>query len=998
MTWGEVVGCWRRGVASILWLSALLCSAAASAGIHVERPWTLNHYRHRAWTTQDGAPLNVTSIAQTSDGYLWLAASGGLYRFDGERFELFKASGRTQLLGTKPYRLFAPRGEGLWVGYLLGGASFINHGVVRNYTVENKFYSGTSGGFAYDARGKLWAAVTEPGVYRLDGQSWKLLRQEVGIDGKHRIYAVLRDDLGTLWLSASDTLYYMPKHEKRFSTLDIPGENVIALSQGPGHSLWLQYGNDGSIRRLLYGNGKPALSQGVYAGNGMPHAARSELWITGGDHGVGHVASPLDWLAGDHADPKALEYFGKVDGLSSNRTNCVFEDAEGDIWIGTPSGVDRFSPVNFTSVPLLNGQDHVALIQGAAGSMWAASMSRKAILVDSTALRSVDIPQVTMSGFHDSQGSTWFGSVDGVRKVDAEGRLTKVADSPRPGEGVAIASLTRLPDGSLLAAMAALDKPAYRYVNGKWDKFGTRPAPFSLLADSDGTVWQAYQSGEVERARGNTSRVWTPGLGALSVIARVRGKVWIAGSRGVAWLDGDAFHPLILNDLPSLSDVSGLLTATDGSLWLHAAQGVVRVGGHEVDAAFADPHHPVAYRLFDASDGLPGPPSGVPPIYSAAAGTDGRLWFSTSAGVAWIDPQAVFANPRTPPVTIQAISADDRAYPPGVPVTLPAHTGHLAFHFAALSYVAPERVRFRYRLSGVDQGWRNSDTSRETTYTNLDPGAYVFQVIASNNDGVWNAVGATQLITVLPGPTQTWWFRVLCALLVAFALVALHFWRLRRAEKWIRLQTVATLRERERIARDLHDTLLQSTQGLVLQLESAIGANMADKSRAPLAKALERARSTLAEGRDRVINLRALQDHEQGDFAREVTIEGEQLAAGTGVVFAIETVGKPRSLRPQVFCQAADIVREALRNAFAHAEPTTVRVRVEYQNKRWSVVISDDGQGIPMATLLQGREGHLGLFVMRERAGEIHGSVSIDSSLHRGTTVRLSVPARDAYA
>lgn len=979
-------------------LGVFFC-ALTVAGTPAARPWTLNHYRHRSWTAQDGAPSNVTDIVQTSDGYLWFASSGGLYRFDGDRFELFKPRGKTQLLDTKAYRLYAPKGGGLWVGYVLGGASFIEQGMVRNYTVKEGFYSGTSGGFAEDRRGKLWAAVTEPAVFRLDGDRWKMIRKDLEIDGKHPIYAVLVDDLGTVWLSSKDALYYMQRDATGFSALLIPVGVVVALAQGPDHSLWLQYGGSGAIRQVLYGDGHPAVSDRNYGSDmGLPYLSRHGLWFTGAGHGVEHVASPRDWLNPPTPDPALVEHFDKADGLSSAVVSCFFEDVEGDVWVGTPAGVDRFSPVNFALAERTQGLAHVALIPGIDGSMWAPSLSHATLLLDGSLPHGVDIPNLTMSGFHDPQGNTWFGSLDGIRKLDAQGHLSKVADSPRPGEHVAIAALTRRPDGSLLAAMAALNDPAYRYADGKWSAFGKRPAPFSLLADEDGAVWQAYQSGEVERTYEGKSRVFRPALGALSVVMRAGGKVWVAGQKGVAWMVDDAFHSLAFTGSQAPTGVSGLVSAGDGSLWLHATQGVVRVAASELDAAFAHPEHAVNYRLFDRSDGLPGPPTAIPPIYSAAAGTDGRLWFSTAGGVIWIDPNAMFVNQRVPPVQVQTISADGKAYLPGMPVTLPAHTGNLSFRFASLSYVAPERVHFRYRLSGVDQVWRETDSSRETTYTNLDPGTYTFQVTASNNDGLWNKTGATQVITVLPGSMQTWWFRLLCVVLVAAALIALHFWRLKRVEKWARLQTTATLLERERIARDLHDTLLQGVQGLQLRLQTwAASPRLEPAHRQEMADVAIRARDMLIDGRDRIIALRRVDA--SPDLAGDLRAIALDYTTLHHVGFTLTEEGTPRPLLTDAAQQIVDIAREGLRNAFVHAAASEIELSIDWQPGGLRVCVRDNGCGIEETVLVKGgRAGHWGLLGMRERALKIGARLELQRCDEGGTKLQLLVPARVAYA
>lgn len=515
-----------------------------------------------------------------------------------------------------------------------------------------------------------------------------------------------------------------------------------------------------------------------------------------------------------------------------------------------------------------------------------------------------------------------------------------------------------------------------------------------VAADARGGVWlgstgdqlAVLERGRVRRlGREQGLRVGT----VLAVLPAAAG-AWIGGENGLSWFDGKRFIQVLGRGGDPFAGVTGLVFAADGSLWLNGGAGLSAIGPAELRKAMEQPGYRVQFERLDYRDGLPGTATGITPLPSAVRAADGKLWFSTGGGVVAFDPAALPRNRLAPPVHITALRGDGRDYPVRDGLRLEPGTGALEIDFTALSYRAPERVRFRYRLEGVDGGWHEPEYRRSAYYTNLTPGRYRFRVMAANDDGVWNETGASLSFEQAPSLTQTAWFRFLCAAVLAAGLWLLHRMRLRRMARRVRLQMTERLAERERIARELHDTVLQSVQGLVLTFGAAVQRLRAEE-RKPLEQALDQARAVLGEGRDRVAGLRgegALQD----GLAQAIRSYGAPLAQDGAVRFEVRTEGEEQTLDEGLTAEVLALVREAVWNAFVHAHPGAVTVTLRWTPGQLILRIADDGRGIPREVLDSGgRPGHWGIPGMRERAAKI-GSLRLESAEGEGTTWVLRVP------
>ncbi|HEX2454687.1 MAG TPA: triple tyrosine motif-containing protein, partial [Vicinamibacterales bacterium] len=416
------------------------------------------------------------------------------------------------------------------------------------------------------------------------------------------------------------------------------------------------------------------------------------------------------------------------------------------------------------------------------------------------------------------------------------------------------------------------------------------------------------------------------------------------------------------------------------------------------------PKQTIHATVFDSSDGVSSHrfTGGYNSVVAKSA--DGKLWFVRDVGVSVIDPHHLAFNEIPPPVHIEQVTADEKIYDARNGLQLPPRIRNLAIEYTALSFVAPEKVRFRYKLEGQNRNWHEVINDRQLQYTNLAPGPYRFRVIASNNSGVWNETGATLEFSIAPAYYQTRWFQAL-GVASAFAAVWVAYrFRVRQVARAYQRRLDERVNERMRIARDLHDTLLQSFHGLLLQFQTAsylLLEHPAD-AKEKLDGAIEHAAKAITEGRDAVQSLRA-STVERNDLAVAIRTLGDELASNPSahqpLTFSVAVEGKTRDLHPIARDEIYKITAEALRNAYRHAHASRVEVEIRYDTQQFRLRVRDDGRGIaPRVLAGQGIDGHYGLRGMPERAALMGGKVAVWSEAGAGTEVELSLPARAVYA
>jgi signal transduction histidine kinase len=433
--------------------------------------------------------------------------------------------------------------------------------------------------------------------------------------------------------------------------------------------------------------------------------------------------------------------------------------------------------------------------------------------------------------------------------------------------------------------------------------------------------------------------------------------------------------------------------------WLSTPCGYVELADSEIQKWRNNPKSVLQFRFLDVLDGAR---TGRTDFNPAAKSPDGRLWFVGALVTQAIDPTRVTKESSVRPVYVESVTANRTQYASQNNLRLPALAHDIQIDYTSPSFSIPKKVNFRYRLEGNDSNWQDAGTRRQAFYTNLRPGQYRFTVIASNEDGVWNMQGATLQFSVVPAWFQTIWFRAVCVAAFFLLLGGLYQMRLRQVRRQFDVSLEARVSERTRIARELHDTLLQSFNALLLRFQTAadLFSTRPNEAKCTLESTIDQATQALIEGRDAVQQLRSTSATD--DLVSAIGSLGQSLAADgssrNNPAFHIEVEGTPQDLLLVTRDEIYRIACEALRNSFQHAQARRVEVEISYDTRQLRLRIRDDGRGIdPQLLRADGLSGHYGLRGMRERAELLGGTLTIWSEVNSGTEIDLSIPASSAY-
>ena len=973
-------------------LSAISAALLLAPGAFALSPdLRITQLYHTGWTAKDGAPTGVESLAQTSDGYLWIASAAGLFRFDGVRFERIESVAGQRLPSTNVMSLLAPASGGLWVGYRFGGASFIAGGKVISYGAREGLPGGSVTRLVQDHAGVIWAN-TGRGLKRFDGALWEDTRETFNLPSEFvRTLSVARD--GTLWIVVGRTLMFLRPGQTVFEPTGVQtSEEEADFVEAPDGTLWLTDAVLGA--HAVNGKGWLALQDSQHGPLwGKLIDRDGTLWTasTAGIHRMQHVAasSPLD-------------AFSNLDGLTAPYANAFLEDREGNVWIGTAGGLDRFRESRLTRVPLPYGANGFAIAPGDAGALFV-GVDFEAGAFKVTAPATVDRvpgPQFITCVYRDDDGEVWYGGRATVWHSSGSKWVAVAVPADRDNANYYPVQAIAKDRAGRLWVSVVRGGVSY-YADGKWTRVDD--PPLALASDASGRVWLGYPGSRVKIVGPaadvvrELSREAGLDIGNVMAILPRGANTWIGGELGLARFDGTRFHAVTQRGGRQLPSVSGIVATPAGDLWLSSSAGAIKLAAAEVQRLSTEPDYPVRVDLFDFLDGMPGTPNAIRPLPSIAATSDGRLWFSTTNGIVWIDPQHPRQNTLAPNVEVQTILVDGRSYEPRAGLQLPIKPRNVQIGYTALSLSIPERVRFRYQL-GADEPWQDAGSRRTAFFTDLRPGNYTFRVAAANNDGVWNETGATIDFAIPPAFYQTRWFYAVCFLACLAVLTVAYRVRVRQVAAQVRGRLEERLAERERIARDLHDTLLQGMQGLIWRFQAAADRIPAgEPARQLMEQSLDRADKLLEESRDKVKDLRPAASN-VADLAQALAAEGEQFSKLHSAEFRVSVQGTPRDLHPIVREEGFLISREALANAFRHSAAASIEAEVTYGDMALHVRIRDDGKGIGAAVLdAGGRPGHFGLIGMRERANKLGAGIEVWSKPGAGTEIDLRVPAAVAY-
>jgi len=980
-----------------VWIAAACLIQCLTPGAWALDPYkTLTQYSRHVWGQQDGLPQDtIKSITQTADGYLWLATDEGLARFDGIDFTVF--SRPTSDLPANSIAVLAASPDGsLWIGTSNGLTQYRNH-KFRTYTVKDGLPDDEIRDLYSDHAGTLWI-VSGVDVCRFQDGKFTTFKSGVNLP-MTSARAVHEDKQHNLLVAGSN----LPPSPARPSlrVVSFSGDRAATLVDDD------RYGQDVILAMLT--------------------DSRGNLWI-GGNLGL------IERSANGQ-----VRLFDSHSGLPEDLVRSVVEDRDGNIWAGTNGGVARLQGDRF-AVPATGAENEVvrALFEDREGDLWIGGNDGLTRLRDDsftaygkTEGMPSDEPNTV---FQDRTGRIWVGFHDAGLMLFSPGkpRLFTSRDGMPDTE---IFSIRETSDGDLLMGTRA----GMVRMHGSTFTVSQPPDPqrrvvWDALEDSAGRVWMATPGGLVEQTAKGGRIVAGGGLLNVNGVVTLRqgreGALW-AGSygKGLWRIQGDQVRLLGMADGLSSENIreiyqdsegilwigtfgggldarrdgkfyrfmqkDGLLSdnianiADDGeSLWLSTTRGICRIAKQQLwELAAGRRRHldPVNYGM---DDGLRS--AQCSPGYPTAGGnrtSDGRLWFTTSRGLAVFDPHAKRPAPLPPMVQISEITTDGHAIDLEHAARLAPDVERIRIRYTAIHLSAPEQVSYSYRLSGLESKWVPAGARREINYNTPKHGNYRFIVRASLPDG--QTTEASYTFDVLPHYYETAWFRALCAAaLLAFAW-AIYQLRLRQ----IRSRFSLVLEERARLAREIHDTLAQGFVGISSQLDAVAMCMPEEESpaRKYLDMARRMARHSLTEARRSVMDLRASVLEGQ-DLAAALESGTRMWTAGAGVDVNVDVTG-PETVLPQEMEQhLLRIAQEAVTNVVKHAGANRIAIKLHTEARKLYLRIRDNGRGFETPDVFSTRGGHFGLIGMRERAERLGGELRLASNPGEGTEVEVTVP------
>lgn len=974
----------------------------------IPQPQRLTQMYHTTWTVREGAPSNINTSAQTTDGYLWLATDDGLFRFSGSKFESYHpTTGQDFLPGLVQSLLSMPDG-GLWISYSTGEMSFLKNGHNVNYGPREGTPRGNITAFAMAPDGSVWAASVG-GLMRFRASHWEHVEKEFGYQGTFAL-SVYFDRRDTLWVGTGKELLYLPRGEHTFHVALAAKDDTYTVAESPDGRIWVALNSSAAIRLVTNSDGTLLKKQVVISGyktQGLFFSRDGSGWIPTDNDGLYRIPSsavrsqdPADWH-------RFAEHLSSADGLTSNYVYPPTEDSEGSVWFPTSKGVDQFRPSALNKVAVPMDYERVVITSDGANGMIAAGTGGKYAIhaFEDGTTKIMKGPAGIYCAYRDSQGVVWLGGTGGLWK--SVGKAFVAVPLPagiEPENNIPVA-VTKGPQGDLYAYF--LRKGIFRLQNGVW----TQPAQFVgfergsssvEVTDGAGRIWFGQKLNQISIYDGRALTRYGPesgvSVGTVSALYSHNNQMWVGGELGLQYFRRNRFETLQFAGPTPVTGISGIVQTSNGDLWLNAAPGVVLVPSGEVVHAEADATYKAQTKVYNYLDGLVGTAHQIRPTPSVLEDADGRLWFATRTGLAWLDPAHLAFNTKPPAIFISSIEANGLVFRDPERLTLPVHAKNLQFSYTATSLAIPERVHFRYKLEGFDTEWQDAGTRRQAFYSALPPGAYRFVVTACNNDGVWNKTGAATALTIPPSFLQSDLFKILCSVALIGLLGVIYRLRIRSVTNQVKVRLYERMTERERIARDLHDTFFQGIQGLLLRFNTGTAQLKQDEpAKLILEEALQMSDRVMLEGRELVLDLRTGIGTIQS-LATALADAGAELKKTREASFKVSVQGEQRELHPVVFEEVHRIGREALTNAFRHSQANTIEAEINFDSHELRLRVRDNGTGLANNVLAKGSlQNHWGLPGMRERSQKIGAHIDIWSRKGAGTEIELRVPATVAY-
>jgi signal transduction histidine kinase/ligand-binding sensor domain-containing protein len=974
----------------VLWRNIAFVCLWVASGWALDPNRALTQYQHRIWQTQQGLPLGaIRSIWQTSDGYLWLGMDRGLVRFDGVRFSAPGEILATPLVTAHIRQIAEDANQNLWVATNGAGLFRLSHGEAAEFSLKDGLPSDKVTCVVRDRTGGI-LACTEAGMARIDNGSVQIFATGTGFaaacqapDGT--IWAGGQGNNLTLWSGAANG--QAPEARTIMLRTLPPFADVQALMCASDGSVWI--GSTEGLSRIENGNQETSIKDPGRTHDSVlsfDEAPDGTIWI-GTSNGFSRFRNG------------ELQNFGAQDGLSQSIVFSVYQDREGSLWVGTKRGLNQFldrRAIPFTTREGLPSNDTGPVFQDAEGKLWVGLLDAGLARLDKRQWRVIGRAEGLSSGVisalaQGTAGGLWVGGDSGLDLL-VNGR---VKQSYHTGDGLpanAIRSLFPDREGTL---WIGTESGAAVLRNGRIERLSgaaaKRSPVLAFAEDSQGHVYVGVQDAGVscywERSLGeitgkrialrNVDAMYTAD-GALFVGTIGGGLAVIEGGKSVSITEDNGLYD---------DDIYGIVADDQGRrLWMACSKGVFSVERAELEKFRSGLVKQVSSSTYSPMDGLQTMEvrSGVQPALWRMR--DGRLCISMIRGLIVLDPDHFNLKLDAPQVSIENMTVDGRRITAASLRQMSPGSKNLAFAYTGLSFRAPQRITFRYILEGFDKRWTEANTRRQAFYTNLPPGSYRFRVTACNVDGTCNEAGAA-LSFHIPAPLyQRAWFLVACVLMAMLAAILAYRTRI----EGIRRQFEMILGERSRIARELHDTLIQGFSGVTMQMQALAGRLTAQERKA-LEEIIRDAAYCLTETRRSVGDLRARQTGESG-LASEIERLGHHAAEAGGFKLKVHVDRVPPELPAGVEYNLVRIAQEALANAMNHSQGQSIKLILRYRRNALGLSIVDDGMGFEPGAGANPFPGHYGLIGMRERARDIGAEFTIESARGRGTAVRVAVP------
>jgi signal transduction histidine kinase/ligand-binding sensor domain-containing protein len=965
-------------------LFALAAGLSSAGETKAQPPYALDH---QSWTTEAGLPQNsVHQILQSHDGFLWIATEGGAVRYDGFSFKVFSHDTDPSFTTSDISSLAEDRQGNMWFGTADGAVEYTN-GHTIHFGLLDGLPAASIGSIAATADGSV-LALTSGGLARFDGRRFHVVKPQpaslneiqpqqdgsVALVGKSGAFAYRHGSISELPLPTS------------LQGFDLRG--VVQQSNG---SMWLWTDREIQVKQ-------PNRRWTWRVGLDLPGTRIQKVVLDrSGGAWVGTNRGLVTLTPGQHSY--------NVGELGANSILSVLPDAEGNLWIGTEtSGLHILRRRTFREQPALAGEEVSCVAEASDHSIWIGTREDGLRRVRPGSVTSgVDRPvnnnaltsPVILSLAPGLRGDMWVGTPDGLTHVDPTGKATGYTSSDGLPDDF-VRSLLVARDGTLwigtrhgLAHFQSGNFALFTTTNGLGSDF---IGP--LYQADDGDIWVGTLSG-ISRIRAGTLKTYGTSDGfnrgpVTGLTQDQTGHLWVStdGSGVLLW-NGTRFQSV---KAPGLANnLYGLIVDGQGFLWFRSLRSMSRIATLDLAKCVLQSNCRPRLTIYGAADGISTEEFLVDSRPSMWRSSSGELWVATRKGVAIVNPAFLSPNEVPPPLVIESFSSDNKEVPltSGIQA-LPSARARYTFEYAALSYTIPSKVLYRTKLEGFDSEWSTPTTRRNASYTNLPPGSYTFHVQAANNDGVWNLTGAQLQFNILPPFYRRLWFFV--ALVATVGCLVLLVYRLRMRKLHLRFEAV--LAERNRIAREIHDTLAQDLVGISVQLN--LVSQLLDSRRfSDAIQQLTLTRTLVTEGleeaRRSIWDLRT--NRPDGTLPSQLTALTQRYSTGDLTIDATIR-GTYRRLPHTIENEVLRVVQEAITNIRRHAAATHAVVCCQYESDKLTVTIEDNGRGF---TVIRNgsTKGTFGLKGMRERTVSVSGELNVISTPGAGTRVEVEIPIKD---